>query len=110
MNQSFSSCKGCGFSIGKSKRMVECGHDVVILLDSITRLAGSLQYSTTNIGKVLSGGVDTNTYINQKIFWSRKIEDGGSLTILATALQKLEVKWMRLSLKNLKELEIWNFN
>ncbi|MCH2232843.1 MAG: transcription termination factor Rho [Crocinitomicaceae bacterium] len=72
----------------KSKRMVECGHDVVILLDSITRLARAYNTVQPASGKVLSGGVDANALHKPKRFFgaARNIEDGGSLTILATAL------------------------
>ena len=72
----------------KSKRLVECGHDVVILLDSITRLARAYNTVQPASGKVLSGGVDANALHKPKRFFgaARKIEDGGSLTILATAL------------------------
>lgn len=72
----------------KSKRMVECGHDVVILLDSITRLARAYNTVQPASGKVLSGGVDANALHKPKRFFgaARKIENGGSLTILATAL------------------------
>lgn len=72
----------------KAKRMVECGHDVVILLDSITRLARAYNTVQPASGKVLSGGVDANALHKPKRFFgaARKIEKGGSLTILATAL------------------------
>ena len=72
----------------KGKRMVECGHDVVILLDSITRLARAYNTTAPSSGKVLSGGVDANALQKPKRFFgaARKIEDGGSLTIIATAL------------------------
>ena len=72
----------------KAKRMVECGHDVVILLDSITRLARAYNTVQPASGKVLSGGVDANALQKPKRFFgaARKIENGGSLTILATAL------------------------
>ncbi len=72
----------------KSKRMVECGHDVVILLDSITRLARAHNTVAPASGKVLSGGVDSNALHKPKKFFgaARKIENGGSLTIIATAL------------------------
>jgi len=72
----------------KSKRMVECGHDVVILLDSITRLARAYNTVQPASGKVLSGGVDANALHKPKRFFgaARKIENGGSLTILSTAL------------------------
>ncbi|MDX2283693.1 MAG: transcription termination factor Rho [Bacteroidia bacterium] len=72
----------------KAKRMVECGHDVVILLDSITRLARAHNTSMPASGKILSGGVDANALHKPKRFFgaARNIENGGSLTILATAL------------------------
>ena len=72
----------------KAKRMVECGHDVVILLDSITRLARAYNTEQPASGKVLSGGVDANALHKPKRFFgaARNIENGGSLTILATAL------------------------
>ncbi len=72
----------------KAKRMVECGHDVVVLLDSITRLARAYNTVSPASGKVLSGGVDANALHKPKRFFgaARNIEDGGSLTILATAL------------------------
>ncbi|HKL08173.1 MAG TPA: transcription termination factor Rho [Bacteroidales bacterium] len=72
----------------KAKRLVECGHDVVILLDSITRLARAFNTVSPASGKVLSGGVDANALHKPKRFFgaARNIEEGGSLTILATAL------------------------
>jgi len=72
----------------KAKRMVECGHDVVILLDSITRLARAYNTVQPASGKILSGGVDANALHKPKRFFgaARKVENGGSLTILATAL------------------------
>ncbi len=72
----------------KAKRMVECGHDVVILLDSITRLARAYNTVAPASGKVLSGGVDANALHKPKRFFgaARNIENGGSLTIIATAL------------------------
>lgn len=72
----------------KAKRMTECGHDVIILLDSITRLARAYNTVSPASGKVLSGGVDANALHKPKRFFgaARNIEDGGSLTILATAL------------------------
>ena len=72
----------------KAKRMVECGHDVVILLDSITRLARAYNTVAPSSGKVLSGGVEANALQKPKKFFgaARKIEHGGSLTIIATAL------------------------
>ncbi|MBR5670782.1 MAG: transcription termination factor Rho [Bacteroidales bacterium] len=74
--------------IEKAKRLVECGHDVVILLDSITRLARAYNTVQPASGKVLSGGVDANALQKPKRFFgaARNIENGGSLTILATAL------------------------
>ena len=72
----------------KAKRMVECGHDVVILLDSLTRLARAHNAVTPASGKILSGGVDANALHKPKRFFgaARNIENGGSLTIIATAL------------------------
>ena len=72
----------------KAKRMVECGHDVVILLDSITRLARAYNTVVPPSGKILSGGVDANALHKPKRFFgaARNIENGGSLTIVATAL------------------------
>ncbi|BDD00272.1 transcription termination factor Rho [Persicobacter psychrovividus] len=72
----------------KSKRMVECGHDVVILLDSITRLARAHNTVVPSSGKILSGGVDANALHKPKRFFgaARNVENGGSLTIVATAL------------------------
>ncbi|NIJ52151.1 transcription termination factor Rho [Dyadobacter arcticus] len=72
----------------KAKRMVECGHDVVILLDSITRLARAYNTVVPSSGKILSGGVDANALHKPKRFFgaARNVEHGGSLTIIATAL------------------------
>ncbi len=72
----------------KAKRMVECGHDVVILLDSITRLARAYNTVAPSSGKILSGGVDANALHRPKRFFgaARNVENGGSLTIIATAL------------------------
>ena len=72
----------------KAKRMVECGHDVVILLDSITRLARAYNTVAPASGKILSGGIDANALHKPKRFFgsARNIENGGSLTIIATAL------------------------
>ncbi len=77
-----------GVVLEKAKRMVECGHDVVILLDSITRLARAYNTVAPASGKVLSGGVEANALQKPKKFFgaARNIENGGSLTILATAL------------------------
>jgi len=72
----------------KAKRMVECGHDVIILLDSITRLARAYNTVVPSSGKILSGGVDANALHKPKRFFgaARNVENGGSLTIIATAL------------------------
>jgi transcription termination factor Rho len=72
----------------KAKRLVECGHDVVILLDSITRLARAFNMVAPASGKILSGGVDANALHKPKRFFgaARNIENGGSLTIISTAL------------------------
>ena len=80
--------KIAGLVLDKAKRMVECGHDVVILLDSITRLARAYNTVSPASGKILSGGVDANALQKPKRFFgaARNIENGGSLTIIATAL------------------------
>jgi transcription termination factor Rho len=80
--------KVSGIALQKAKRLVEVGHDVVILLDSITRLARAHNTVAPASGKVLSGGVEANAMQKPKQFFgaARKIENGGSLTILATAL------------------------
>lgn len=80
--------KVSAMALQKAKRLVECGHDVVILLDSITRLARAHNTVAPSSGKVLSGGVEANAMQKPKQFFgaARKIENGGSLTILATAL------------------------
>ena len=72
----------------KAKRMVECGHDVVILLDSLTRLARAHNTVIPSSGKILSGGVDANALHKPKRFFgaARNVENGGSLTIITTAL------------------------
>ena len=74
--------------LSKAKRLVECGHDVVILLDSITRLARAYNTIAPASGKILTGGVDANALQRPKRFFgaARNIEGGGSLTIIATAL------------------------
>ena len=81
-------CRVANIVLEKAKRLVECGHDVVILLDSITRLARAFYTTAPASGKVLSGGVDSNALHKPKRFFgaARNIENGGSLTILATAL------------------------
>ncbi|NBS90810.1 transcription termination factor Rho, partial [bacterium] len=78
----------CEMVIEKAKRMVEYGTDVVILLDSITRLARAYNSEMPSSGKILSGGIDANAMQKPKRFFgaARNIEDGGSLTIIATAL------------------------
>jgi len=80
--------KVAGIVLEKAKRMVECGHDVVILLDSITRLARAHNTVVPSSGKILSGGVDANALHKPKRFFgaARNVENGGSLTIIATAL------------------------
>jgi transcription termination factor Rho len=80
--------KVAGMVLEKAKRLVESGHDVVILLDSITRLARAYNTTMPSSGKILSGGVDANALHKPKRFFgaARKIENGGSLTIVATAL------------------------
>jgi transcription termination factor Rho len=96
----------------KAKRLVESGHDVVIMLDSITRLARAYNTVAPASGKVLSGGVEANALHKPKKFFgaARNIEGGGSLTILATALIDTGSKWMVLFSKSLKVPVIWNFN
>jgi transcription termination factor Rho len=80
--------KIAGLVLEKAKRLVECGHDVVIFLDSITRLARAYNTVAPASGKVLTGGVDANALQKPKRFFgaARNIENGGSLTIIATAL------------------------
>lgn len=80
--------KVSSIALQKAKRLVECGHDVIILLDSITRLARAHNTVAPSSGKVLSGGVEANAMQKPKQFFgaARKIENGGSLTIIATAL------------------------
>ena len=86
--------KIAGMVLEKAKRMVECGHDVVILLDSITRLARAYNTCSPASGKILSGGVDANALQKPKRFFgaARNIENGGSLTIIATALTETSSK------------------
>jgi len=86
--------KIAGLVLEKAKRMVECGHDVVILLDSITRLARAYNTAAPASGKILSGGVDANALQKPKRFFgaARNIENGGSLTIIATALTETSSK------------------
>jgi len=89
--------KVSSIALQKAKRLVECGHDVVILLDSITRLARAHNTVAPSSGKVLSGGVEANALLKPKQFFgaARKIEHGGSLTILATALIETGSKMTR---------------
>ena len=86
--------KIAGIVLEKAKRMVECGHDVVVLLDSITRLARAYNTVAPASGKILSGGVDANALQKPKRFFgaARNIEGGGSLTIIATALTETSSK------------------
>lgn len=86
--------KIAGIVLDKAKRLVECGHDVVILLDSITRLARAYNTCAPASGKILSGGVDANALQKPKRFFgaARNIEGGGSLTIIATALTETSSK------------------
>lgn len=86
--------KIAGIVLEKAKRMVECGHDVVVLLDSITRLARAYNTVAPASGKILSGGVDANALQKPKRFFgaARNIENGGSLTIIATALTETSSK------------------
>ena len=96
----------------KAKRLVECGHDVVILLDSITRLARAYNTVAPASGKILSGGIDANALHKPKRFFgaARNIENGGSLTIIATALTETGSKMDEVISKNLRVLVIWNYN
>ena len=93
--------------IQKAKRLVESGRDVVILLDSITRLARAYNTVVPSSGKVLTGSVDANALQRPKRFFgaARNIEEGGSLTIIATALTKLALEWTKLYLRSLKVQE-----
>ena len=93
----------------KAKRMVECGHDVVILLDSITRLARAYNTVAPASGKILSGGIDANALHKPKRFWfsKRNIENGGSLTIIATALVETGSKMDEVIFEEFKVLGIW---
>ncbi|MDE6811497.1 MAG: transcription termination factor Rho, partial [Muribaculaceae bacterium] len=86
--------KIAGMVLEKAKRLVECGHDVVIMLDSITRLARAYNTVSPASGKILSGGVDANALQRPKRFFgaARNIENGGSLTIIATALTETSSK------------------
>ena len=96
--------------IEKAKRLVEHKKDVVILLDSITRLGRAYNAVIPSSGKVLTGGVDANALQRPKRFFgaARNVEEGGSLTIISTALIDTEAEWMKSFLKSLKELVIPN--
>ena len=96
----------------KAKRLVECGHDVVILLDSITRLARAYNTVQPASGKILSGGVDANALHRPKRFFgaARKIENGGSLSIIATALTETGSKMDEVIFEEFKGTEIWSSN
>lgn len=96
--------------IEKAKRLVEHKKDVIILLDSITRLARAYNTVVPASGKVLTGGVDANALHRPKRFFgaARNVEEGGSLTIIATALIDTVLKWTKLSTKSLKVQATWN--
>ena len=96
----------------RAKRLTEQKKDVVILLDSITRLARAYNLVIPTSGRTLSGGLDPSALHKPKRFLgaARNTENGGSLTILATALVETEVKWMMLYLKNLKAQETWKYS
>ena len=98
--------------LSKAKRLVECGHDVVILLDSITRLARAYNTVQPASGKILSGGVDANALHKPKRFFgaARNIEGGGSLSIIATALTETGSKMDEVIFEEFKGTEIWNYN
>jgi len=96
----------------KAKRMTESGHDVVILLDSITRLARAYNTVSPASGKVLSGGVEANALQKPKRFFgaARQIENGGSLTILATASLIHGSKMDEVIFEEFKGRETWSYN
>ena len=95
----------------RAKRLVEQKKDLIILLDSITRLARAYNLTIPPSGRTLSGGLDPAALHMPKKFFgaARNIQEGGSLTILGLPLLKQAVKWMRSFLKNLKVREIWNW-
>ena len=97
-------------AIERAKRLVEHNRDVVILLDSITRLARAHNTVAPHSGRILSGGVDSQALYKPKRFFgaARNIENGEVLQSLPLLLSKLEAEWMKLSLKSLKEQGIWN--
>ena len=96
----------------KAKRLTEAGEDVVILLDSITRLARAYNTVVPPSGKILSGGVDSNALHRPKRFFgaARNIENGGSLTIIATSLIDTGSRMDEVILKSLKERVTLKFN
>ena len=102
--------KIAGIVLEKAKRMVECGHDVVIFLDSITRLARAYNTVSPASGKVLSGGVDANALHKPKRFFgaARNIENGGSLTIIATALIDTGSKMDEVIFEGSREQATWS--
>lgn len=104
-------CQVAEIVIEKAKRMVEYGEDVVILLDSITRLARAYNTEMPHSGKILTGGVDANAMQMPKRFFgaARNIEHGGSLTIIATAWLTRAPRWTRLSSKSSRRRVIWSF-
>ena len=97
--------------IEKAKRLVEHKHDVVILMDSITRLARAYNTVVPSSGKVLTGGVDANALQRPKRLFgaARNVEEGGSLPLLQQLLSIQVQRWMKLFTKSSKELVIWNF-
>lgn len=99
-------------ALQKAKRLVECGHDVVILLDSITRLARAYNTVAPASGKVLSGGVEANAMQKPKQFFgaARKIEKGGSSPYWPRHLSKQAAGWTKSSLRNSKAPATWNCN
>ena len=102
--------KIAGIVLEKAKRMVECGHDFVIFLDSITRLARAYNTTAPASGKVLTGGVDANALQKPKRFFgaARNIEGGGSLTIIATALTDTGSKMDEVIFEEFKEPVTWS--
>lgn len=97
-------------AIERAKRMVEDGKDVVVILDGITLLARAYNLSAPVSGRILSGGVDSQALYPPKKFFgaARNIEEGGSLTILATALVDTGSKMDEVIFEGLKALETWN--
>lgn len=94
----------------RCKRLVEMRKDVIVLLDSITRLTRAYNLTVPPSGRTLSGGLDPAALHMPKKFFgaARNMRNGGSLTVLATALVDTGSKWMMLFMKNLKEPEIWS--